>query len=248
MIDPALADTIRRNLEAVRSQIERAASTAGRPPSDVRLVAVSKTFSAEHVRAAAAAGQHEFGENKVQEALVKVAATADLALGWHFIGHVQSNKSRKAVGPFAMIHSVDSLALLQRLDKHAAEEGRTLDVLVQVDLAQEETKFGLAEDAVGPLLEQAGAHRWARIRGLMLVPPFSADAEASRPYFRRLAGLRARLLEGGCPAEHVGDLSMGMSHDFEVAIQEGATIVRIGTAIFGSRKAAAPTRDSPLEP
>lgn len=245
--DP-LTESIRQNLEAVRSRILRAASSVGRSPSDIRLVAVSKTFPASHVRAAALAGQRDFGENKIQEALAKIEATADLGLAWHLIGHLQSNKARRSVGPFGMIHSVDSLSLLERLDAAASEARTNVEVLAQVDLAGETTKFGLNEDAV-PAVFQA-AHRFAGVQlvGLMLLPPFAEDPEAARPYFRRLMGMKERLISSGVPARHLRELSMGMSHDFEVAIQEGATIVRVGTAIFGARVPARAALDSLVEP
>jgi pyridoxal phosphate enzyme (YggS family) len=233
--DSALADTLARNLETVRTRLVRAASTARRDPADIRLIAVSKTFSADHVRAAAAAGQADFGENRIQEALPKIQATADLPLRWHLIGHLQSNKARKAVGPFAAIHSVDGVELLSRLDGIAREERRRVDVLIQVDLAGEETKFGLDADALGPLFALAQSLEGARVVGLMLLPPFFEDPERVRPFFRRLRELRDGLLDAGTPSGMLRELSMGMSHDFEVAVEEGATMVRVGTAIFGER-------------
>ena len=230
-----LADTVAANLQAVRSRIERAALGAGRSPRDILLVAVSKTFGPERIRAAAAAGQLDFGENKVQEALAKIPALADLPLRWHLIGHLQSNKARKAVGPFALVHSVDSLDLLRRLDRIAAETGRRIEVLVQLDLAGEATKFGLPPEELDGVLDAARDLEHARVRGLMLLPPWFDDPERARPFFRRLRELRDRQLDRGVPPDLLRDLSMGMSHDFEVAIAEGATIVRVGTAIFGRR-------------
>lgn len=234
-----LADTVAANLQAVRSRIERAALGAGRSPTDIRLVAVSKTFGPECIRAAAAAGQLDFGENKVQEALAKMPALADLPLRWHLIGHLQSNKARKAVGPFALVHSVDGLELLRRLDRIAAETGRRIEVLVQLDLAGEVTKFGLPPEELDSVLDAARDLEHARVRGLMLLPPWFDDSEQTRPFFRRLREIRDRQLDRGVPSDLLRDLSMGMSHDFEVAIAEGATIVRVGTAIFG-RRAPAP--------
>ncbi|MGE3840746.1 MAG: YggS family pyridoxal phosphate-dependent enzyme [Vicinamibacterales bacterium] len=240
-----VAERIRTNLEAVRVRIARAASNAHRSPTEITLVAVSKTFPASYVRAAAAAGHRDFGENKVQEALEKVDATADLDIRWHLIGHLQSNKARRSVGPFALIHAVDNAALLGRLDAVALEAGVTVDVLVQVDLAGEATKFGLEPAAVRPLFDAASANRGARIRGLMLLPPFADDPEASRPYFRQLRELQQRWLADGVSPDQLGELSMGMSHDFDVAIEEGATLVRVGTAIFGDRRpAGADERDT----
>lgn len=213
-----------------------AAVRGGRRPDDVRLVAVSKTCPAGFVRAAAAAGQVDFGENRVQEALQKIGDTADLALRWHLIGHLQSNKAKKAALGFCAIHSIDSLDLLDAVDRAAADAGRSPEVLVQVDLAGEPTKHGAALDGVRALVERALGARAVRLAGLMLLPPFFEDPEATRPSFRRLRDLRDQLCLGGIPAGSLRELSMGMSHDFEVAIEEGATMVRVGTAIFGPRQ------------
>ena len=223
------------NLQSVRSRIDAAARRAGRDPADIQLIAVSKTFDAEHVRAAWAAGQRDFGENKVQEALQKAAATADIEIQWHLIGHLQSNKARKAVGTFACIHSVDSVDLLQKLDAGAAEQGVTPDVLVQVDLAGEATKFGADTGAARAILDAALAARAVRPIGLMLIPPWNEDQEQTRPWFTRLRQLREAWLDEGVAPTALRHLSMGMSHDFEAAIEEGATLVRVGTAIFGRR-------------
>jgi pyridoxal phosphate enzyme (YggS family) len=226
---------IESHLAAIRSRIAAAAAAAGRTPTDVSLLAVSKTFGPDHVRAAYAAGQRDFGENKVQEALQKQEATADLAIRWHLIGHLQSNKAKKAAPAFAAIHSVDSVELLRRIDAAAVEAGSAPDVYIQVDLAGEDTKFGAPEAEAGAIARAAASCRAARLKGLMLLPPWFDDPELARPYFRRLRGLRDRLIEEGIDAALLHELSMGMSHDFEVAIQEGATLVRVGTAIFGKR-------------
>jgi PLP dependent protein len=226
---------IESHLAAIRARIAAAAAAAGRPATDVSLLAVSKTFGPDHVRAAYAAGQRDFGENKVQEALQKQEATADLAIRWHLIGHLQSNKAKKAAPAFAAIHSVDSVELLRRIDAAAAEAGSTPDVYIQVDLGGEDTKFGAPEEEAGAIARAAAGCRAARLKGLMLLPPWFDDPELARPYFRRLRGLRDRLIEEGIDAALLRELSMGMSHDFEVAIQEGATLVRVGTAIFGKR-------------
>ncbi len=222
-------------LASVRQRIDRAAERAGRAPSDVRLIAVSKTFEAARVRDAAACGQRDFGENRVQEGLDKIAALAPRPLEWHLIGHLQSNKAKRAAEAFAWIHSLDSLSLLQKLDAAALEVGTRPRVLVQVDLAHEATKHGVSEDALHGLVNAAVDARALDLQGLMIVPPFPTDPEESRPWFRRLRELRDRLVAGGAPAERLAHLSMGMSHDFEVAIEEGATLVRVGTAIFGRR-------------
>jgi pyridoxal phosphate enzyme (YggS family) len=227
--------SLQQRLDTVRSRIAAAAARGGRRPDAVRLVAVSKTWPAESVRAAAAAGQVDFGENRVQEALRKIDATAGLALRWHLVGHLQSNKARRAAAAFHAIHSIDGVELLRAVDGGAVDAGTSPDLLLQVDLAGEPTKHGAALDALQPLVESAVACRAARLRGLMLLPPFLEDPEEVRPYFRRLRDLRDQLVARGVEAAALAELSMGMSHDFEVAIEEGATIVRVGTAIFGAR-------------
>jgi hypothetical protein len=225
---------------AVRERIARAAERAARRPGDVRLVAISKTHPPEAVRAAFAAGVRDFGENRVQEAEPKIAATADLresGLRWHLVGHLQSNKARRAATLFEFVQSLDSLDLAGRLARCGAEAGQPVRTLVQVDLAGEQTKFGLPEAEILPVLEALRGKEGLRIEGLMVLPPFFEEPERARPYFRRLRSLHdqaqaAGLLEGR-------ELSMGMSHDFEAAVEEGSTIVRVGTAIFGERQAAA---------
>ena len=230
------ADALRVRLTGVRDRIARAAGRAGRDPATITLVAVSKTFSTDHVRAATQAGQIHFGENKVQEGLPKMAQTADLPLRWHLVGHLQSNKARKAASHFDVIHSVDEGALLKKLDDAAAAAGRELDVLIQVDLAREPTKHGTPPELVPEIVAVARDCRAARLTGLMVLPPAVPDAELARPYFKVLRQLRDDLLVGGVQPEMLRELSMGMSHDFEVAIEEGATMVRVGSAIFGSRE------------
>jgi pyridoxal phosphate enzyme (YggS family) len=222
-------------LDAVRRRIVLTAERAGRSASTITLVAVSKTFGPELVREAAGAGQRHFGENRVQEGLEKADALADLQLSWHLIGHLQSNKARKAAAAFAWIESIDSIELLKKVDAAAVEYGRSPDVLVQVDLAHEATKHGADIKAVRDLVAAALDARAVRLRGLMTVPPFPDDPEDSRPWFRQLRELRDGLVSDGVPRDRLAELSMGMSHDFEVAIDEGATIVRVGTAIFGRR-------------
>ncbi len=223
------------SLSGVRRQIALAAARTGRDPESVRLVAVSKTFPAALVREAAAAGQRDFGENRVQEGLEKIEALADLGLEWHLIGHLQTNKAKRAVAAFAWIHSVDRLDLLTKLDRAATESGTTPNILVQVDLAGEASKHGADVAAARDLIKAASDARALRLCGLMLLPPFPDDPEDSRPWFRRLRELRDELVSSGIRADALSELSMGMSHDFEVAIEEGATIVRVGTAIFGRR-------------
>ena len=231
MID---ADALRARLADVRARIARAAGRAGRDPAAIRLIAVSKTFPAADVRAAAAAGQIDFGENKVQEALLKMEQTADLPLRWHLLGHLQSNKAKKAAR-FDVVHSIDGAALVQKVDEAAGAAGWRLDLLVQVDLAGETTKHGAREDELTAIFDAARSARSCRCVGLMIIPPAVDDPEAARPYFRRLRDVRDRLLARGVDASMLQELSMGMSHDFEVAVEEGATLVRVGTAIFGGR-------------
>jgi pyridoxal phosphate enzyme (YggS family) len=229
------ASTIRSRLAEVRARIARAASRAGRDPASVRLVAVSKTFPAGAVREAVDAGQTEFGENKVQEALQKMDQTAGLPIRWHLVGHLQSNKARKAGARFDVVQSADGESLIMLLDDAAVSAGRPLEVMVQVDLAGEVTKFGAPEDELPGIFGAAATARAVRVIGLMAIPPAVDDAEAARPYFRALRDVRDRLLARGISPVMLTELSLGMSHDFEVAIEEGATIVRVGTAIFGAR-------------
>ena len=226
---------LRARLAGVRERIVRAADRARRDPSTIRLVAVSKTFDAEHVRAAADAGQIDFGENKVQEASDKMDRLADLRLCWHLVGHLQSNKARKAAERFDIIHAVDHAALGDKIDRAALAADRRIELLVQVDLAGELTKHGAREDELGAIFEAGRQWPSARPAGLMLLPPMAEDPAAARPYFRALISVRSRLLESGVDPSMLKELSMGMSHDFDVAVEEGATLVRVGTAIFGHR-------------
>jgi len=228
--------SIADNLTEVRGRISEAARRSGRSASDVTLVAVSKTFPADRVREAWDAGQRDFGENKVQEGLQKIADTTDIAIRWHLIGHLQSNKAKKAAGVFAWIQSVDSLDLLRRLDAAGQDAGKTLDILVQVDLAGEATKFGAPSDEAERIVRAALPMTGVRLAGLMLIPPWSEDPERTRPWFARIREFRDRLLQEDVPPAALGQLSMGMSHDYEAAVEEGATMVRAGTAIFGARR------------
>ena len=236
MID---ASALRARLAGVRDRIARAALRAGRDPSSITLVAVSKTFPAEHVRAAAAAGQIDFGENKVQEALQKIEQTSDLSIRWHLVGHLQSNKAKKTTG-FDVIHSIDGADLLAKVDEAAHAAGRRIDLLVQVDLAGEATKHGARADELAPIFEAARAARSTRVVGLMLLPPAVEDPSLARPYFQELRAIRDRLVAQGVDRSMMSELSMGMSHDFEVAVEEGSTMVRVGTAIFGARTSVRP--------
>ncbi len=231
MIDPAALEA---RLIGVRERIAGAAGRAGRDPSSVTLVAVSKTFPAEDIDVAASLGLTEFGENKVQEAERKVTALVR-PLRWHLVGHLQSNKARRAGAMFDCIHSIDEAGLLPALDESARDAGRTIDLLVQVDLSGERTKHGAQPQDVPAILTAAAGCAALRLRGLMLLPPFFDDPDKARPFFARLRELRDRLVDEGMPPATLAHLSMGMSHDFEVAIEEGATMIRVGTALFGSR-------------
>jgi pyridoxal phosphate enzyme (YggS family) len=225
------------NLNSIQQRISAACSRAGREPDSVTLLAVSKTHLPETIREAAGLGQLVFGENKVQEAKAKIPLCPG-KLRWHFIGHLQSNKVRDAVQLFEMIQSVDSLPLAQEIHKRAAEAAKTMPVLLEVNLAGEATKFGYSPERLLAELKEVNTLPRIEIRGLMTVPPWSPDAEKSRPHFRRLRELKHECEQFlGAP---LSELSMGMSGDFEVAIEEGATIVRIGTAMFGPRAKAKP--------
>jgi pyridoxal phosphate enzyme (YggS family) len=227
--------TIADRLAGIRGRIAAAARTAGRDPSSIRLVAVSKTFPIEAVREAYMAGQRDFGENRVQEALQKIASGADLEIRWHLLGHLQTNKIRKAAPAFSVIHSVDSVESLEKIDAAAADAGRSPELLIQVDLAGEATKSGVPPADVPQLFDAAGRCRAARVVGLMTLPPIPETPEDARPWFRRLRDLRDAWVAAGVQPSMLTELSMGMSADFEVAIEEGSTMVRVGTAIFGSR-------------
>jgi pyridoxal phosphate enzyme (YggS family) len=224
-------------LAQVRRRIEEAARRGGRSPEEITLIAVSKTQPAEMLKRALDARVRDFGENRVQEADAKIASVGREAARWHLIGHLQANKARRAVALFDLIHSLDSIALAERLDRLCAEEGRDeLPVLIQVDLAGEETKSGASVEELPKLVEAVTAAERLSLRGLMTLPPFFDDAERVRPFFERLRKLRDTLESKGAFGARRGELSMGMSNDFEIAIEEGATLVRVGTSIFGERR------------
>ena len=228
---------MRERLARVRRSIETSASRAGRDPGEIKLIAVSKTHPSETLRQAIKAGVSDLGENRVQEADEKISELGRDSARWHLIGHLQANKARRAVALFDLIHSLDSVSLARRLDRLCAEAGRDeLSVMIQVDLAGEAAKSGVHEQELPELVSAIGACSHLRLTGLMTLPPFFEDAELVRPYFRRLRELRAELRESAAFAAGSGELSMGMSHDYAVAIEEGATFVRIGTAIFGERR------------
>jgi pyridoxal phosphate enzyme (YggS family) len=232
---------IAQNLSDIRERIARAANRAGRRPEDIALMAVSKTFPAERIREAYDAGLRIFGENRVQEFAGKADALQKLReIEWHLIGHLQSNKTAKAAELFAAVDSVDSLRLAQKLNSAAAQIKKKLAVLIEINVGGESAKSGLAagSDELEELLRAAPELEYLEFRGLMTIPPFAEDPQLARPYFRRLRELRDQIAARRLPAVGMDMLSMGMSHDFEVAIEEGSTCVRVGTAIFGSRTKA----------
>ena len=222
------------NLGTIQARIDAAARKAGRDPGEVKLVAVSKTRPAAFVDEAARGGQRLFGENYVQELAAK-AREATGPVEWHFIGHLQSNKVRQIAGLVTMIHSVDRFSLAQEIDRQWGKLGRVCDVLIEVNIACEETKCGTSVKEVFDLVRRVAALPHLRIRGLMTMPPFYDDPEGARPYFRELRLLGEEIAAENIPDVEMKELSMGMSGDFEVAIAEGATLVRIGSAIFGER-------------
>ena len=223
-------------MKDIRRRIVDAAIRAGRDPAEIKLVAVSKTHSSEILRAAIAAGASVFGENKVQEGEGKILEIGRDCVEWHLIGHLQSNKARKAVQLFDVIQSVDSIELAERLERICIEVGRDeLSVFVQVNLAGEDTKSGVTETDLVDLVEYLKTCKCVRFNGLMVLPPFFDEPEGTRPFFVRLKTIRDDLAAKKAFSNGPGELSMGMSHDFEIAIEEGATVVRVGTAIFGER-------------
>jgi pyridoxal phosphate enzyme (YggS family) len=229
-----MAEQIRERLVRVRERIARAADRAGRNAEDITLIAVSKTFDSATVQQAVDAGARDLGENRVQEAITKVG-TVKGDIRWHLIGHLQSNKARQAVEAFDVIHTIDSSQLADRLDRMAGEISRRPDVLVQVDLAHEPTKSGADESELPAIVEALDSAHHLEFRGLMTLPPFFDSPEKTRPYFRRLREILEGLNSKRATQRKLTELSMGMTGDFEVAIEEGATMVRVGTAVFGVR-------------
>jgi len=237
MVEKSLAsETLSERFANIRQRIEDAARRCDRSADDITLVAISKTHPAETLKAALQIGITELGENKVQEAEAKIVELGRDAARWHLVGHLQSNKARRAVELFDLIHSLDSPELAQRLDRVCSEVGRQeLPVLIQINLAGEKTKTGLDPRELPQLLEAVATCQRLRLIGLMTLPPYFENADCGRPFFKALRGLRDEMKVAGRFGEARGELSMGMSHDFEIAIEEGATIVRVGTAIFGER-------------
>lgn len=235
---PSAADepTVTENLARIRERIARAAARSGRWPDEIRLIAVTKTVQAARVAEAVRAGVTEFGENYVQEARAKIPAVNDAAsepLAWHFIGHLQSNKAKYCVGLFSLIHSVDNYQLAQEISQQALKRSITQPVLIEVRLSDEASRAGVGPQNVPELAEKVSALPNLRLDGLMGLPPFGESPEAARPHFQAL-----RTLFEGLPALNQRVLSMGMSGDFEVAIEEGATMIRLGTALFGQRSSS----------
>ena len=227
---------LKQRLENIRERIRQAADSCNRDPDSIRLVAVSKTVPADTVKAAIEAGAKILGENYVQEAREKFDALVHYPVSWHFIGHLQSNKAKYAVRLFDLIHSVDSLKLARALDKEAKKVDKIQPILIQVNISGEETKSGISATEVPGLILEVSQLENLSLEGLMTMPPYFYQPEKVRPYFAALRELRDRLKDQPIPNVSMDELSMGMTGDFEVAIEEGATLVRIGTAIFGERK------------
>jgi pyridoxal phosphate enzyme (YggS family) len=233
---PNESDNLSDRLANVRLRIEAAVQRSNRLADQITLVAISKTHPVETLKAGLAAGLTDLGENRVQEAEGKIIELGRKATRWHLVGHLQANKARRAVQLFDVVHSLDSAALAQRLERLCIEEGRAeFPVLIQIDLGGEKTKTGIDPRKLPEILDALGDCKRLRLKGLMTLPPFFENADCARPYFKTLRQLRDELKSQGQFGEHPGELSMGMSHDFEIAIEEGATMVRVGTAIFGER-------------
>jgi PLP dependent protein len=230
--------SVAENIAGVRERIDQAARRAGRNPQEITLMAVSKTFPPQRIREAYEAGLRVFGENRVQEFTGKSDALRDLAgAEWHLIGHLQSNKANKAAELFSAVDSIDSVKLAEKLNAAAERLGKTLSVLIEVNVGGEEAKSGIDPQSheLDAILESASQFHNLNVRGLMTIPPFTDDPEGARPYFRQLRELRDRISARRLPRIEMAILSMGMSHDFEIAIAEGSTCVRVGTGIFGER-------------
>ena len=221
-------------LESIRGRMSAAARRSGREPKSIRLVAVSKTVGPSRIHEALLAGQTLFGENRVQEARAKQEAVGSTAV-WHLVGHLQRNKAKEAARLFQMVHSVDSVGLLQDLERHGAGREEPLEALIQVNLASEPGKHGVGREELPEILAAAAGMRHIKVQGLMILPPYDPEPERSRPQFRQLAELAAEMDRRKFENVSMRELSMGMSEDFEVAIEEGATLIRIGRALFGER-------------
>jgi hypothetical protein len=226
---------VAQNLASIRRRIDAACERSGRPPEGVRLVGVTKTVPVERIREGVRAGIDILGENYVQEARDKIEALEDLNPSWHFIGHLQSNKAKQALRLFHWVHTVDRESLARELDKQARKLERRVPVLIQVNVGEEESKSGVAAERLPELFRAVIEKDALELRGLMTLPPFELEPEEVRPHFRELARLLEELRQAAPRPELLTELSMGMTHDFEVAVEEGATLVRIGTALFGAR-------------
>lgn len=227
--------SITENLAVIKQRIQRACLRANRDPAQVKLIGVSKTVPADRVREGIQAGVTLLGENYVQEAQEKIAQLQGLGASWHFIGHLQSNKARVAVDLFDLIHTVDRNSLAKELNRRAEQTGRRLDVLLEVNVGEEASKSGASQQDLVALFRYASSLDGLAVRGLMALPPYLEDPEQVRPYFQQMRVLLDRLRQDAARPEQLSELSMGMSHDFEVAIEEGATFIRVGTALFGER-------------
>ncbi len=228
-------ETIKDNLDAIRKRIDKAATDAGRNPSEVKLVAVSKIKPAEAVIEAAASGADIFGENYIQEAIDKAEAVNNPNIAWHFIGHLQSNKAKFAVKVFDLIHSVDSLKLAKEISKQAKKIDKVQKILVQINISMEDSKSGISEEETETLIREISQLGNVSVQGLMTMPPYYNEPELVAPYFKRLREISDMIKTMNIENITMDELSMGMTGDFEPAIMEGSTYVRIGTAIFGSR-------------
>jgi len=236
-MEPLIQETIATRVQTVVTKIRSAEDKAGRPGGSVRLVAVTKTVIVDHVAEGVRAGLSILGENRVQEALSKIPAFSQASVQWHFIGHLQRRKVRSVIGVFDLIHSVHSLDLAHEIDRRAGEAGRRQNVLLKVNIGDEPTKTGFrADDVMRSLLSMVDLPHLC-IKGLMTIPPPTADPDSARPYFRKLRELARQIVAFQIPSVSMEELSMGMSNDYEAAIEEGATLVRVGTALFGARHA-----------
>jgi PLP dependent protein len=234
-MEPPVGESLAERVQSVLSKIRRAAEAVGRRPQEVRLVAVTKTVTVDCIREGIAAGLTILGENRLQEAAPKIAALKETPVRWHFIGHLQRRKARAVTGVFDLVHSVDTMDLAQEINHRAGEARICQEVLLEVNIGNERTKAGFHPDVLLGLVPAMEALPHVRVKGLMAIPPPTPDPEQARPYFRELRHMALRISALNLPSVGMGELSMGMSHDYEVAIEEGATLVRVGTAIFGAR-------------
>ena len=234
-MEPPINETVADRVRLVLSNIRRAAERAGRPVQQIRLVAVTKTVTIDRIQQGLDAGLAILGESRLQEAVQKITALRQGAAKWHFIGHLQRRKVASVIGVFDLIHSVDSVALAQDVNRRAAAVAHSQDVLLEVNIGNEPAKTGFRPDEIVGIVPVMAGLSHIRIRGLMAIPPPVSQPEQARPYFRHLRALAVRIQGLGLPTIAMEELSMGMSNDYEVAIEEGATLVRVGTAIFGTR-------------